>query len=108
MLDLMYQQMSASMQQAGGGAGIPPEKQKALKAAVKGCLPYNDLLSWTAGIYSKHFSKKEVDDVATFYRTGTGKKLARLMPVLTGEVGAKVAPLLMTRLPEALKKHGLQ
>jgi len=108
MLELMYEQMSASMQQAGGGAGIPPDKQKALKAAVKECLPYEDLLNWTAGIYSKHFSKKEVDDVATFYRTGTGKKLARLMPVLTGEVGAKVAPLLMTRLPEALKKHGLQ
>ncbi len=108
MLDQMYQQMSASMQQAGGGGAIPADKQKALKAAVKECLPYNDLLTWTAGVYTKHFSKKEIDDVADFYRTGTGKKLARLMPTLTGEVGGKLGPLLMTRLPEALKKHGLQ
>jgi hypothetical protein len=108
MLDQMYEQMSASMQQAGGGAAIPADKQKGLKAAVKECLPYDDLLSWTAGVYTKHFTKKEIDDVAAFYRTGTGKKLARLMPTLTGEVGAKLGPLLMTRLPEALKKHGLQ
>jgi hypothetical protein len=108
MLDQMYQQMSASMQQAGGGAAIPADKQKALRAAVKECLPYDDLLSWTAGVYTKHFSKKEIDDVAGFYRTTTGKKVARLMPTLTGEVGAKIGPLLMTRLPEALKKHGLQ
>ena len=108
MLDQMYQQMSASMQQAGGGGALPADKQKALKAAVKECLPYDDLLSWTAGVYTKHFTRKEIDDVAGFYRTGTGKKLARLMPTLTGEVGGKIGPLLMTRLPEALKKHGLQ
>ena len=108
MLEQMYQQMSASMQQAGGGAGVPAAKQKDLRAAVKECLPYDDLLSWTAGVYSKHFTRKEIDDVAGFYRTPTGKKMARLMPTLTGEVGAKLGPLLMTRLPGALKRHGLQ
>jgi uncharacterized protein len=108
MLDQMYQQMSISMQQAGGGAALPASKQKDLKAAVIECLPYDDLLSWTAGVYSQHFTKKEIDDVAGFYRTPTGKKMARLMPVLTGEVGAKIGPLLMTRLPAAMKKHGLQ
>ena len=108
MLDQMYSQMAASMQQAGGGAGLTPDKQKGLKAAVKECLPYDDLLTWTAGVYTKHFSKKEIDDVAAFYRTSTGKKLARLMPTLTGEVGGKIGPLLMTRLPQALQKHGIQ
>jgi hypothetical protein len=108
MLEQMYQQMSASMQQAGAGAGIPADKQKDLRAAVKECLPYDDLLSWTAGVYSKHFTRKEIDDVAGFYRTPTGKKMARLMPTLTGEVGGKLGPLLMTRLPDALKRHGLQ
>ena len=108
MLEQMYQQMSASMQQAGGGAGIAADKQKDLRAAVKECLPYEDLLSWTAGVYTKHFTRKEIDDVAGFYRTPTGKKMARLMPTLTGEVGAKLGPLLMTRLPDALKRHGLQ
>jgi hypothetical protein len=106
-LDQMYDQMSAGMKQQGGGS-IPANKQKALKAAVKEALPYEDLLTWTGEIYAKHFTKKEIDDIAAFYATPTGKKVARLLPALSGEMGAKMGPLLMTRLPAALKKHGIE
>ena|SRR5688572_3395499 len=106
-LDQMYQQMSAGMKQAGGGT-ISPKQQKGMKAAVKEALPYEDLLTWTGEIYAKHFTKKEIDDIATFYATPTGKKVARLLPALSGEMGAKMGPLLMTRLPAALKKHGIE
>jgi uncharacterized protein len=106
-LDQMYDQMSASMKQAGAPA-MTPAKQKGMKAAVKEALPYEDLLTWTGEIYSKHFTKKEIDDVAQFYATPTGKKVARLLPALSGEMGAKMGPILMTRLPAALKKHGIQ
>ena len=107
MLDQMYAQMSATMAQMGGKA-VPAAKQKALKAAVMEAMPYDDLVAWSADVYMKHFTRKEIDDVAGFYRTPTGKKMARLMPTLTGEVGARLGPLLMTRLPDALKRHGLQ
>jgi hypothetical protein len=107
MLDQMYQQMSQGMRQMGS-AGIPPEKQESLKAAVKECIPYEDLLTWTGEVYSRHFTKKEIEDLATFYKTPTGKKVARMIPTLSGEVGQKMGPLLMTRLPAALKKHGIQ
>ena len=106
-LDQMYQQMSASMKQAGGGT-MSPKQQKGMKAAVKEALPYDDLLTWTGEIYAKHFTKKEIDDIAAFYATPTGKKVARLLPALSGEMGAKMGPLLMTRLPAALKKHGIE
>jgi uncharacterized protein len=107
MLDQMYTQMSATMQQAGGKA-IPAAKQKALKAAVQESMPYDDLVSWTADVYTKHFTRKEIDDLAGFYRTPTGKKLAATLPALSGELGAKMMPVLMTRLPAALKKHGVE
>jgi len=107
MLDQMYQQMSATMQQMGG-KGIPASKQKALKEAVQECMPYDDLLNWSADVYTKHFTRKEIDDLATFYKTPTGKKLSSLLPTLSGEVGAKIAPMLMNRLPAALKKHGIE
>ena len=107
MLDQMYQQMSASMKQAGGGT-MTPKQQKGMKAAVKEVLPYDDLLTWTGEIYAKHFTRKEIDDLAAFYATPTGKKVARLLPALSGEMGAKMGPLLMTRLPAALKKHGVE
>jgi hypothetical protein len=106
-LDQMYQQMSASMKQAGGGT-MSPKQQKGMKAAVKEALPYDDLLTWTGEIYAKHFTKKEIDDIAAFYATPTGKKVARMLPALSGEMGAKMGPLLMTRLPAALKKHGIE
>ena len=31
-----------------------------------------------------------------------------MLPALSGEMGAKMGPLLMTRLPAALKKHGIE
>jgi len=107
MMDQMYQQMSATMQQMGG-KGIPASKQKGLKEAVQECLPYDDLLNWSAEVYTKHFTRKEIDELAAFYKTPTGKKLATKLPVLTGEVGAKMTPILMTRLPAALKKRGIE
>jgi len=107
MLDQMYQQMSQGMRQMGA-AGIPADKQEALKAAVKECIPYDDLLTWTGEVYARHFTKKEIEDLAAFYKTPTGKKVARMIPTLSGEVGQKMGPLLMTRLPAALKKHGIQ
>ena len=107
MLSQMYAQMSAGMEQAGGQP-LPADKRKALEAAVQEVLPYDDLVSWSADVYTKHFTRKEIDDLAAFYRTPTGAKVARLLPTITGEVGAKIGPLMMTRLPAALKKHGLQ
>jgi len=107
MLEQMYAQMSATMQQIGGKP-IPASKQKALKEAVKECMPYDDLVNWSADVYAKHFTRKELDDLAAFYKTPTGKKLAATLPTLSGEVGAKMAPLMMTRLPAALKKHGIE
>jgi len=107
MLEQMYAQMSATMQQIGGKP-IPASKQKALKEAVQECMPYDDLVNWSADVYAKHFTRKELDDLAAFYKTPTGKKLAATLPTLSGEVGAKMAPLMMTRLPAALKKHGIE
>jgi uncharacterized protein len=99
--------MSASMQQMGKEA-LTPAKKNALKAAVQESLPYDDLINWTADVYTKHFTRKEIDDLAAFYRTPTGKKFAAKLPALTGEVGTKMTPIMMTRLPAALKKRGIE
>ena len=107
MLDQMYTQMSAAMQQSGGKA-IPPAKLKSLKAAVQECMPYEELVGWNADIYTKHFTRKEIDDLAAFYGTPTGKKFASKLPALSGDLAQKMMPILMTRLPAAMKKHGLE
>jgi hypothetical protein len=91
-----------------GGEPLTVGKKNALKAAVAEAMPYEDLVTWTAEVYTKHFTRKEIEDIAAFYKTPTGKKIASKLPELTGEVGAKVTPVLMTRLPAAMKKRGLQ
>src|SRR5688572_13378665 len=106
MLTQMYTQMSASIEQAGGQA-MPVEKRKKLEAAVRDVFPYEELINWSADIYVKHLTRKEIDDLAAFYSTPTGVKVASLLPTISGEIGAKVGPLMMTRLPEALKKRGV-
>jgi len=104
MVDLMLKQMSASM---GQGKPMPAETLNKLKLAINESLTYDELLSWTGDIYSKFFTAKEIGDLATFYRTPTGKKAAKLLPQISGELGAKMGPILQQRLPAAMKKHGL-
>ena len=106
-LEQTYTQMSATMQQMGGKP-IPASKQKALRDAVAECMSYDDLVNWSTDVYLKHFTRKEIDDLAAFYRTPTGKKVAGTLPQLSGEIGAVMAPLMMTRMPAALKKRNLE
>ena len=106
-LEQTYTQMSATMQQMGGKP-IPASKQKALREAVAECMSYDDLVNWSTDVYLKHFTRKEIDDLAAFYRTPTGKKVAGTLPNLSGEIGAVMAPLMMTRMPAALKKRNFE
>ena len=42
-----------------------------------------------------------------FYKTPVGKKAAKLLPEISGEIGKKMGPIVMQRLPAAMKKVGL-
>jgi uncharacterized protein len=101
----VMQQMIAAMR--AQGQTIPADGEPKLKAAVLEVLPYDELIVWNAEVYAKHFSDKELDDLIRFYKTPTGKKAAKILPDLMGEVGAKMGQIMPARLPAALKKHGL-
>lgn len=58
-------------------------------------------------IYEKHFTEKEIDDIITFYRTDTGKKLIEKLPIITHEaqkigqeLGEKVGRKVLKKLKE--------
>jgi uncharacterized protein len=89
------------------GQQIAEGAEQKVKAAVIDVLPYDELQSWTAEIYGRHFTARELGDLIAFYKTPTGRKAARLLPELMGEVGAKMAQIMPQRLPAALKKHGV-
>lgn len=89
------------------GQPIAAGSEKKMKTVVMEVVPYDEMLSWTADIYARRFTSKELGELIAFYKTATGRKLARLLPELMGEVGTKLGQIMPQRLPAALKKHGL-
>jgi hypothetical protein len=106
MLKQMTDGMLPAIQQQAGGQ-LPPDFQKRLIAAVSDALPYEDLISWSADLYAARFTEGELKEVLKFYKTPVGLKLGKVMPEIMGESGKKMAEILPTRLPEAMKKQGL-
>lgn len=44
-----------------------------------------NLVNLIVPIYSKHFEEKEIDDLLTFYKTPTGKKIIAKLPLIMNE-----------------------
>jgi hypothetical protein len=104
MIDQTVAQMDAQLEQSG--ANLPPDARKTVREAVLEVMPYEEILAWSADIYARKFTAEEIADLRRFYETPTGRKMARLLPELGGEVGKKLGQVMPTRLPAALKKHG--
>lgn len=101
--DMMINQMTQQMGAAMGGKA-PVEK---LALVIREVLTYDELVTMTAELYAAKFTVGELKDLIAFYETPTGKKASRLLPELTAESMGKVTPLMMQRMPAAMKKHGL-
>lgn len=106
LLDQLMTNMSASMQQAG--AKISPKDASKLKAVVAEVLPYDELVQWNVDIYAGKFTADELKELIKFYGTPVGKKAAKLLPEISGEVGKKVGTVIVQRMPAAMKKAGIQ
>jgi hypothetical protein len=78
-----------------------------MSKAVMEALPYADLAQWTVEIYTTRFTTDEIKALMAFYKTPVGKKAAKMLPEISGEVGKKIGPIMMQRLPAAMKKVGL-
>jgi hypothetical protein len=105
MIEQMSKQMLASMRQSG--VQLPPDVESKLGKAVMEALPYDELTGWTVEVYAPRFTTDEIRQLIAFYNTPTGKKAAKLLPEISGEVGKKMGPVITQRLPAAMKKVGL-
>lgn len=73
----------------------------------------NEAMADAPAIYARHLSVAEMHDIETFYRTPSGAKTLRVMPLITGEVMANMAPRIQdmmqnmtTSFTGILKSHG--
>ncbi|WP_437590184.1 DUF2059 domain-containing protein [Sorangium sp. So ce1000] len=106
LLDQLMTNMGASMQQAG--AKVSAKDASKLKAVVAEVLPYDELVQWNVEIYAGKFTADELKELIKFYGTPVGKKAAKLLPEISGEVGKKVGTVIVQRMPAAMKKAGIQ
>lgn len=92
MLDIMKQGLGAGARQAG--AGQAAEKLEGDFAAFSERFAgYRDqMVEEFAGLYASRFTTQELQEITTFYRSGTGAKFIVAMPELMqkgGEIGQK-------------------
>ncbi len=69
----------------------------------------DDLISLIVPIYDKHLSHPEVKDLIGFYQTPTGRKLVRVLPLITQEsmtAGQTWGLKIGTAVAEELKRKG--
>ena len=105
MIEQVTKQMLASLRQSG--ATLPADVDAKMKKVVTEVLPYDELAGWSADVYAARFTTEELKQLMDFYKTPVGKKVARLQPEISGEVGKKMGPILMQRMPPAMKRAGL-
>jgi len=87
------------------GKKTPPEAAKKLKEALPRALPRDALISWAAEIYSRHFTRAELHDLAAFYSTPLGTKLVGEVPQIMDEFSRKITAEYQPRMRAALQER---
>ena len=72
-----------------------------------------EMMKSVPAVYAKHFSAAELREMLAFYKTPTGMKALRVMPVVMTDIMASMTPRVQAlqtemqqRIEAVLKKHG--
>jgi hypothetical protein len=98
-LKLLSDQLAQMM-----AARTPNVSAPDLTQALTRLMPYDWLIGVTAGIYWKRFNTRELEDIAAFYRTPTGKKLAEQLPDIMGDSNLILQKRLQEKLPALMEE----
>ena len=90
------------------GHKAPADKLQTLRAVAKESMPYKDVVRWCDEVFGKHFSKRELEEIGTFFRSPTGRKFAESLPAMRTELNAMTARLIEERIRAGLRRHGLE
>ncbi|HEY6908913.1 MAG TPA: DUF2059 domain-containing protein [Myxococcales bacterium] len=104
MIDGMYRPLIAEAE-AKSKAKMPPESVEALKKAAQSSMSYDELLSWSAEVYQRHFTPEEMKQLVAFYKSPLGVKLEKEQPRVFSEVMRKVADTVPPRMEATLRKE---
>ncbi|HTD22096.1 MAG TPA: DUF2059 domain-containing protein [Terriglobales bacterium] len=86
---------------------LPSDASERMQRAVRNSVSYEEIVILTAEAYMKHFSPDEIRQIAYFYNTPVGRKLARVQPEIMGDIMPKITNNINARVLEAMRKEGL-
>jgi len=86
---------------------LPSDASERMQRAVRNSVSYEEIVTLTAEAYMKHFSPDEIRQIADFYNTSVGRKLARVQPEIMGDIMPKITNNINARVLEAMRKDGL-
>lgn len=110
MMDAMYSQMNAMMQNASKELGVKPSEQPIfdkyygkMTKVMKEEMNWKKMEPQILDLYVRHFDEKEISDMLAFYKTDTGKSVIKKMPLLMQESILIGQQMMKDALPELRK-----
>jgi hypothetical protein len=89
------------------GLEIPSDFESKMKTALTGLVSDTELANWGADAYAERFTAPEMRQLITFYNTPLGKKLIKEQPEISQDTLKKLLITVDHRLPDAMRKQGL-
>lgn len=86
---------------------LPSDAAQRMQRAMKNSISYDEIINLTAEAYVKHFSADEIKQIADFYQTPVGRKLARLQPEIMADIMPKINETINQRVVKAMQREGL-
>ena len=86
---------------------LPADAAERMQRAMKNSISYDEIVNLTADAYVKHFTADEIRQIAIFYQTPVGRKLARLQPEIMADIMPKINDTINQRVVKAMKREGL-
>jgi hypothetical protein len=119
--DSMAQMRAAITAQIWGAVEqqIAPRADTATVAEIRGEFERavsrlsDDIMQDAPAIYARHFSAQELRDLLAFYKSPTGSKALKIMPVVLTDISQQIAPRMQrmqselhTRIEAIMRQHG--
>lgn len=86
---------------------LPADASERMQRAIRNSVSYDEIVVLTAEAYTKRFSPDEIRQIAEFYDTQVGRKLAQIQPEIMADIMPKITNNINARVLEAMRKEGL-
>ncbi|MEL0641064.1 DUF2059 domain-containing protein [Pseudoalteromonas aliena] len=107
MVDSMYDQVEGMIKGMSGKMDVKPSEQAIfdkyygdMTTVLKTEMSWAKMQPMMVNVYDKHFSEQEIADMLAFYKTDTGQKILKKMPVVMQESMQMSQSLMKDAMPK--------